>query len=47
MEGTVEERVLDIQQEKRKLVTKAFQEKEKRGKGAKETRMGDIAKLLS
>ncbi|KAG5959526.1 hypothetical protein E4U58_004958 [Claviceps cyperi] len=47
VEGTVEERVLDIQQEKRKLVTKAFQEKEKRGKGAKETRMGDIAKLLS
>ncbi|KAG6039818.1 hypothetical protein E4U41_002064 [Claviceps citrina] len=47
VEGTVEERVLDIQKEKRKLVTKAFQEKEKKGKMAKETRMGDIAKLLS
>ncbi|KAG6009396.1 hypothetical protein E4U54_008571 [Claviceps lovelessii] len=47
VEGTVEDRVLDIQQEKRKLVTKAFQEKEKKGKAAKETRMGDIAKLLS
>ncbi|KAG5983371.1 hypothetical protein E4U55_000109 [Claviceps digitariae] len=47
VEGTVEDRVLDIQKEKRKLVTKAFQEKEKKGKAAKETRMGDIAKLLS
>ncbi|KAG6007531.1 hypothetical protein E4U21_005832 [Claviceps maximensis] len=47
VEGTVEDRVLDIQQEKRKLVTKAFQEKEMKGKATKETRMGDIAKLLS
>lgn len=46
MEGTVEERVLDIQGEKRELVGKAFQEKEgKKGK-TKETRMADIQKLL-
>ncbi|KAF7558403.1 hypothetical protein G7046_g5754 [Stylonectria norvegica] len=46
MEGSVEERVLDIQKEKRELVNKAFQEKEARGGRAKETRMGDIKKLL-
>lgn len=45
MEGSVEERVLDIQAEKRQLVGKAFQEKGK-GKKTKETRMADIAKLL-
>lgn len=45
MEGSVEERVLDIQAEKRQLVTKAFQEKTK-GKKIKETRMADIMKLL-
>lgn len=45
MEGTVEERVLDIQLEKRTLVGKAFQEKDK-GKKTKETRMADIQKLL-
>lgn len=49
MEGTVEERVLDIQAEKRELVTKAFQEKEggKGKKKAKETRTADIMKLLA
>ncbi|QPG94777.1 hypothetical protein C2857_006943 [Epichloe festucae Fl1] len=47
VEGSVEERVLDIQKQKRQLVTKAFQEKEKKVKAAKETRMADIAKLLS
>ncbi|KAK4191938.1 putative SWI/SNF-related matrix-associated actin-dependent regulator of chromatin subfamily A member 3-like 1 [Podospora australis] len=47
MEGTVEERVLDIQSEKRELVTKAFQEKETKGKKTKETRMADILKLLA
>jgi SWI/SNF-related matrix-associated actin-dependent regulator of chromatin subfamily A3 len=47
MEGTVEERVLDIQAEKRELVSKAFQEKQKGHKKAKETRMGDILKLLA
>ncbi|KAK0715646.1 RAD5-like protein [Lasiosphaeris hirsuta] len=46
MEGTVEERVLDIQREKRELVNKAFQEKGK-SKKTKETRMGDILKLLA
>lgn len=47
MEGTVEERVLDIQHEKRELVSKAFQEKDVKGKNAKVTRMADIKKLLS
>lgn len=46
MEGTVEERVLDIQSEKRELVIKAFQEKDRKKK-TKETRMADIEKLLS
>lgn len=46
MEGTVEERVLDIQAEKRQLVGKAFQEKVK-NKKTKETRMADIMKLLT
>jgi len=45
MEGTVEERVLDIQAEKRELVSKAFQEKGKK-KATKETRMADLSKLL-
>ncbi|KAG0653087.1 Sucrose nonfermenting 2 3 [Hyphodiscus hymeniophilus] len=45
MEGSIEERVLDIQSEKRKLVGMAFQEKAKGGK-EKITRMGDILKLL-
>jgi SWI/SNF-related matrix-associated actin-dependent regulator of chromatin subfamily A3 len=45
MEDSIEERVLDIQSEKRKLVDKAFQEKAKGGK-EKVTRMGDILKLL-
>lgn len=46
MEGSIEERVLEIQGEKRKLVGKAFQEtKGGRGKG-KETRMGDVLRLL-
>lgn len=47
MEGTVEERVLDIQAEKRELVGKAFQESEKKGEKRKETRMADVMKLLS
>lgn len=45
MEGSVEERVLDIQAEKRTLVGKAFQEKTK-GKKTQTTRMADIMKLL-
>lgn len=47
MEGTVEERVLDIQAEKRELVTKAFQEKQGKQKKTKETRMADILRLLA
>lgn len=46
MEDSIEERVLEIQSEKRKLVGKAFQEKSKRGK-EKTTRMGDVLKLLA
>jgi SWI/SNF-related matrix-associated actin-dependent regulator of chromatin subfamily A3 len=46
MEDSIEERVLEIQAEKRKLVGKAFQEKAKGGK-EKITRMGDIKKLLA
>ncbi|CAM1511353.1 Fc.00g088660.m01.CDS01 [Cosmosporella sp. VM-42] len=47
MEGSVEERVLDIQHEKRELVTKAFKEKQTKGKKAKDTRMADLLKLLA
>lgn len=47
MEGSVEERVLDIQSEKRDLVGKAFQEKQGKKKKTKETRMADILKLLA
>ncbi|KAL2256470.1 hypothetical protein VTK26DRAFT_1611 [Humicola hyalothermophila] len=48
MEGSVEERVLDIQGEKRELVSKAFQEKGGKGKKAvKESRMADVLKLLA
>ena len=46
MEETIEERVLSIQAEERKLVGKAVQEETKGGK-EKNTRMGDILKLLS
>ncbi|KAL7950075.1 SNF2 family N-terminal domain-containing protein [Trichoderma barbatum] len=46
MENTIEERVLDVQQEKRDLVTKAFQEKGK-AKKSNETRIADVMKLLS
>lgn len=47
MENTVEERVLDIQKEKRELVTKAFKDKDARAKKTKETRMADVLKLLA
>jgi SWI/SNF-related matrix-associated actin-dependent regulator of chromatin subfamily A3 len=46
MEDTVEDRVLSIQAEKRKLVSQAFQEKAM-GKKSRETRMADLVKLLS
>ena len=45
MEDSIEERVMEIQAEKRKLVGKAFQEKAKGGK-EKVTRMGVIKKLF-
>ncbi|KAH7328114.1 SNF2 family N-terminal domain-containing protein [Stachybotrys elegans] len=48
VEGTVEERVLDIQHEKRELVHKAFQEKDpKKKKKAENVRLADIKKLLA
>lgn len=47
MEDTVEERVLDIQKEKRELVTKAFREKSRKQGQSKETRMADVMKLLA
>ncbi|KAF4126809.1 SWI/SNF-related matrix-associated actin-dependent regulator of chromatin subfamily A3 [Geosmithia morbida] len=46
MEGTVEERVLDIQLEKRKLVDKAFQER-RGAKEAKTTHVADVQRLLA
>lgn len=47
MEGSIEERVLEIQSEKRKLVGKAFREGAQEGRGkSKETRMGDALRLL-
>lgn len=47
VEDTVEQQVLEIQKEKRELVMKAFQEKKGQAKNIKETRMADIARLLS
>ncbi|KAJ2906315.1 hypothetical protein MKZ38_002031 [Zalerion maritima] len=46
MEDSVEERVLEIQSEKRDLVSKAFQDKDGEKKKVKETRMADVMKLL-
>ncbi|KAI6783378.1 uncharacterized protein J7T54_004405 [Emericellopsis cladophorae] len=46
MEGSVEDRVLDIQRDKREIVSKAFHEKGE-NKKAKETRLADLQKLLS
>lgn len=45
MDGSVEERVLNIQGEKRKLVSMAFKEKRK-GNKAKESTSADVKKLL-
>ena len=45
MEGSVEERVLQIQSEKRKLVSMAFKEK-KKGSKAQESTAADVRKLL-
>ena len=47
VEGSIEERTLDVQREKRNLMMKAFQEREsKRGGGGQSTRMRDIERLL-
>jgi SWI/SNF-related matrix-associated actin-dependent regulator of chromatin subfamily A3 len=47
VENTIEERVLDVQAEKRQLVSETFQEKVKNA-AAKDTRtVADIARLLS
>ena len=47
MEGSIEEQVLEIQADKRKLMMTAFQEKStKRGDAGKNTRLADIEKLL-
>lgn len=47
MERSIEERVLEIQAEKRRLMMTAFQEKgSKRAGGGKITRLGDIERLL-
>ncbi|KAL8656478.1 MAG: hypothetical protein Q9226_002651 [Calogaya cf. arnoldii] len=48
VDGSIEDRVLDIQAEKRKLMMTAFQEKVNKRAGAKKhARLGDIEKLLA
>ncbi|KAL8673233.1 MAG: hypothetical protein Q9168_002345 [Polycauliona sp. 1 TL-2023] len=48
VDGSIEDRVLDIQSEKRKLMMTAFQETvNKRAVAQKQTRLGDIEKLLA
>ena len=46
MEDSIEQMVLDIQAEKRKLMMTAFQEKSNKRMGGKSTRIGDIQRLL-
>lgn len=46
MEDSIEDRVLEIQMEKRKLVGKAFQEKSNKQEKVRMTRVADIQKLL-
>ena len=46
VEGTLEERVLDVQGEKRALMGMAFKEQVKRDGEGRERRMADIARLL-
>lgn len=46
MEGSIEERTLDIQAEKRKLMMMAFQEKDSKRSKTKSSRLGDVEKLL-
>lgn len=47
MDNSIEERTLDIQTEKRKLMMAAFQEKSSKRGAGKNARLGDITKLLS
>ncbi|MCJ1289033.1 hypothetical protein MMC34_000565 [Xylographa carneopallida] len=47
MEGSIEERTLEIQAEKRKLMMTAFQEKSSKRTGGKTARLNDIEKLLA
>jgi SWI/SNF-related matrix-associated actin-dependent regulator of chromatin subfamily A3 len=46
MEGSIEERTLEIQAEKRKLMMMAFQEKDSKRSKTKKSRLGDVEKLL-
>lgn len=46
MDGSIEERTLEIQAEKRKLMMMAFQEKSSKRNGGRSARLGDIEKLL-
>ncbi|GME26052.1 putative snf2 family helicase protein [Neofusicoccum parvum] len=46
VEGTVEENVLQIQEDKRKLMRLAFSEKAKERKKGREARLGDLERLL-
>jgi SWI/SNF-related matrix-associated actin-dependent regulator of chromatin subfamily A3 len=46
MEKTIEERVIDIQQEKRKLMMLAFAEKASKRGRQNEARLADIQRLL-
>ena len=46
MEDSIEERTLEIQAEKRKLMMAAFQEKSSKRTGGKSARLNDIQKLL-
>ena len=46
MEDSIEQMVLDIQAEKRKLMMAAFQEKSNKRMAGKSARIGDIQRLL-
>ena len=46
MENTIEESVLKIQEDKRKLMQLAFADKEGKGEKKKHARLDDIARIL-
>jgi SWI/SNF-related matrix-associated actin-dependent regulator of chromatin subfamily A3 len=46
MEGSIEESVLEIQEDKRKLMALALSEKKGKRGGEKGTRLADIQRLL-